>query len=287
MKILLTGSSGFIGKAYRLEIEKRGDTIIPFDLPENDITNDNDLIIAIGKANVVFHMAAVADLYKSAEMPDKNFEVNIRGTYNVAKYCRELGCSLIFCSTCCVYGNSRDTPSTEDKTLPMCCELYATSKIAGEDVIRGIQGLEYIIVRPGTVYGPGMREALFNFIALDRCRRGEKIYIDGDGKQTRQYIYIDDLVRGFRLVTERFADFQGEIFNFCGQLPISVNEVIKTVEQITGRSAVVEHRPDRYGQTLNESISCMKANQKLGWLAETQFKDGMKKTFESDPRFHG
>ena len=142
-------------------------------------------------------------------------------------------------------------------------------------------------MRPGTVYGPGMREALFNFIALDRCRRGEKIYIDGDGKQTRQYIYIDDLVRGFRLVTERFADFQGEIFNFCGQLPISVNEVIKTVEQITGRSAVVEHRPDRYGQTLNESISCMKANQKLGWLAETQFKDGMKKTFESDPRFHG
>ena len=136
MKILLTGSSGFIGKAYLAEMEKAGHEIIPFDLPDDDILRDDDLVIAISKADIVFHMAAVADLYQSAEMPDKNFEVNVRGTYNVAKYCNRLDRGLIFCSTCCVYGNCRDIPAMEDKTLPACCELYATSKIAGERMYR-------------------------------------------------------------------------------------------------------------------------------------------------------
>ena len=285
MIILLTGALGFIGSAYLEEMDLAGHQVIAFDLPEDDILNVTDLVLAMQKCDIVFHMAAVSDLNESMVFQDNNFEINIRGTYNVAKYCRELGKPLIFCSTCCVYGNVTEYPAEEHWTMPQCTEPYATSKVAGEYVIKGMPDLRWLIVRPGTVYGVGQREALFTYIAVDNVLNGNKVYIDGTGHQTRQYIHIDDIVDGFKRATEQFDGNVGEIFNFCGDEPISVLDVIQTAETITGLYAITEKREDRYGQTLNENISTKNAQSQLGWKCKYKFADGMKQAFVNDKRF--
>lgn len=161
MKIMVTGGDGFIGGEYVKYMRNIGHDVSSYDLPNNDILDDLGLEICIQKSDMVVHFAAMADITVCIKEQDKVFDVNIRGTYNIAKYCAKYKKKLIFISTCCVYGNSLDDIEVEFSTAPMSCEPYAVSKVAGEAIIRGMPDLDFVILRIGTIYGPGMREALF------------------------------------------------------------------------------------------------------------------------------
>lgn len=285
MQLLVTGSNGFIGKAYCKEARQRGHEVIPYDLPDCNILDMFTLEKKIRESDMVVHFAAVADLYKSFDNLDVNFEVNIRGTYNIAKLCAEHNKFLIFISTCCVYGNSLDDFETENHAVPRCAEPYATSKVAGEYILHGMPYLKYCILRIGTVYGPGMREALFNYIAIDGISRGEVININGDGTQSRQYIYIDDLVDGMIRATENTAKLNRETVNLCGQEKISVLDTIRIASGILIKEARVNYDPPRYGETQEENISIAKAERLLDWYPRTTYTQGMSQTYALDERF--
>ena len=202
MKILVTGSSGFVGSAFVKYAREKGHKVFEFDLPTKNILKNVEP--SIQKSDIVVHMAAIADLYETAKDIDKNFDVNIKGTWNVAKACERYDKPLINISTCCVYGDANTRTDNEDKTIPATIEPYACSKMAGEYLLRGFEHLFYANLRIGTVYGPGMRPALFNYVALEKVMKGQVIKINGNGKQTRTYIYIDDLVKGIYQACIRF-----------------------------------------------------------------------------------
>ena len=290
MRILLTGSEGFVGHALKKHLESLDHVVIDYDLPD-DITDAVNFRLKIKQNSVdmVIHAAAIADLYETAKDLDKNFHVNVYGTHIVGRICAEERIPLIFISTCCVYGNAREHEGedfeTENHTIPATIEPYACSKMAGEYILRGMQHLDYVILRIGTVFGENMREALFNYIALDKVLNGETITVYGDGTQTRNYIYIDDLVCGISASVKYFTMVTGKTINLCGNEETSVNETIKTAELLTGKPATVIYSDKRYGEIYRERISNRKALIILDWKPEYNYFDAMKKTFENDLRF--
>lgn len=287
MEILVTGGNGFIASNYVEKMKKEGHECLVYDLPKNDILDTIGLRLSIQKVDLVIHFAAIADLNVSISDPDLNFDVNIRGTYNIAKLCMEYNKDLIFISTCCVYGNTLDNIEREFYTNPMGNEPYATSKIAGEAIIRGMPNLKYCILRIGTVYGLKMRDNLFTGIVFNRLKNNEPVYIDGDGKQTRQLIYMDDLIDGIKRATLKFDKLHGEIINLCGVEKTSAVDTLDIAEKIAGKKAERINRKQRYGQTFEENISIEKAYNLLEWHPKMKFYDGMKYTFENDERWNG
>ena len=285
MKILVTGGNGFIMSHYKKAIEKEGHEFISYDLPMFDILNIFCLETAIQDCDVVLHSAAMADLTVCIKELEKNHAVNVDGTFNVARLCAKHDKKLIFISTCCVYGNILDEIALEDTTQPQAAEPYATSKVAGEAIIKGMPNLQYVILRIGTVYGVGMRPALFTWIVLDAARTGKKIYVDGDGLQTRQTIYIDDLIDGITKATVKVDDIMYQTINLCGNAKVSAIDCIEVAEFITGNKINYEHRDQRYGQTLDENISIGKAVLMLDWFPETKFVNGMQYAYNNDGSF--
>jgi nucleoside-diphosphate-sugar epimerase len=130
-----------------------------------------------------------------------------------------------------------------------------------------------------------MREALFTYIALNNIKHDKTVYIDGDGKQTRQLVYIDDLVDGITRVVERITLVTGETINLCGKEETSALDTVDAAEKIVGKRAIRENREQRYGQTFHENISVEKAKLILDWEPKTSFYEGMKYAYENDPRF--
>lgn len=283
MILLVTGSKGAIGKCFVEKVKRVSDwNIIEFDLPEDDLLSEHDLVMSLERCDMVIHFAAIANLNDSMDNQDKNFEVNIRGTYLLAKYCAQLKKDLVFISTCCVYGNSLDDIETENKTAPKCVEPYATSKMAGEYILRGTPNLNYIVLRIGTVYGVGMRKELFTYIALEKVLKEEIIYIDGSGEQTRQLIHIDDLNEGMWRACTNFDNIKGKTINLCGIEKISPLDCVRIAEKITGKKAKVKKKNDRYGQTYGENIRCDLARMHLKWKPEILFDLGYKENFVKD-----
>lgn len=274
MKILVTGSNGFIGKRFCNKLKSEGHKVVKFDLPKRNILNRVDIRMVVDSCDMVVHFAAMADLNKSIDFLFDNFNTNVFGTLNVALIAREYEKPMIFCSTCCVYGNHSDKIAIEEKTLPACVEPYARSKVAAENVVIGMPGLQWMIIRPGTVYGPGMRDSLFTQIAFDKIINGKDIDIHGTGKQNRRFIHVDDLVNAFYLATQKFRT--KSIINACGNKKYSVLDVVKIVENIVGKKARLKFVDDRYGQTFNENISIKNAEKLLCWKPEIDFYDGMR-----------
>ena len=284
--ILVTGGNGFLGKALMRRVETAGRQAVSYDLPEHTIIENDkwspgaryELDDHVAKADVVIHSAAVADLNESALDAEKNDRINIEGTRNVAQACARHGKLMVYISTCCAYGNAgRDGSVVTEETTPEPTELYARSKLEGEKICEATKGLRYRTCRIATLYGPGMRPALFSCIALDKCLAGETIEVHGDGKQTRTYGYIDDVVEGIIAVLDKGSD--GEIYNVAGDGETSVLDTIRIAGELVGVEPKVEHVTDREGQIFGEVISSDKL-KKLGWSPKVGYEEGMKLSLE-------
>ena len=281
MKYLIIGSSGFLGGVFISRIMNSKSTLMfqEFDLP-NDICKINSTIFDEYNFDICVHFAAIANLNDSIADQDKNFKVNIRGTYEVAKFCAKNNIPLVFISTCCVYGDSIDEIEFEESTVPKTREPYACSKMAGEYILHGMPDLQYCILRIGTVYGEGMRKELFNYIVFNKIINDEIIKVNGDGTQERSYIFIDDLIEGIYLACQNFHNIKGETINLCGSESISVNKTIQIASEITGKSYMAEYDNERYGDFQKEEISIEKAGKLLHWQPKIKYIDGMKRVYE-------
>lgn len=281
MKILLTGGAGYVGAKLALALKEKGHEVEIYDKPK-DILNPVDLRIAIQGKDIVYHLAALAEIKYTDAHPNETYSVNIEGTNNVAKICAEYGVLLNFISTCCIYGNPLEVPSVEDHLINPS-DSYAMTKAAGEYLVKmwGLsKGLKYNIIRFDTVYGPSiekqMRADMCIQIFLNAALEGDDIKITGDGKQSRNFIHIDDLVRGLVLITEK--GIVGETINLAGNEKISVNDIARYAQEFGARDAIyIENRKDDF---FDQDVSIAKAERLLGWKPEITFDQGMRKFFE-------
>lgn len=279
--ILVIGGEGYIGSKLVLALEKEGHKVESFDLPRN-IINKSELEVAIYKKDIVFHLAALAVLNYTDKNPQETFEVNIVGANNVARVCAEEGAVLNFVSTSCIYGDPLEVPSVENRLINPT-DTYAASKAAGEYLVKmwGMaKGLKYNILRFGTVYGQStdkdMRGDMACQIFMEAAVKGQAIEITGNGRQNRNFIHLDDLVRSMVLLSEK--DINGETINLTGNESISINDIADYALEFgaTGRSYVPERKDDFFDQ----DVSIKKAKELLGWEPQIKFSDGIKDFYQ-------
>lgn len=288
-RCLVTGASGFIGTKVMERLREMGHDVIPFDIKMgNNLLDWIQVELAVKDVDVVFHLAAQADLTKMAESVEAGqigTKINVEGTHNVAFACAKHKKWMIYASTVCVYGNqpgAKETPESEDTTLPLPNELYACSKLAGELIMRGYglnYGMPWTSLRFATIYGEGMRPALGMHVFFTQAIDEKPITVHGNGEQERTLTYVEDLVDGI-VATLSHPESQGNIINLSSPTPISANKMAEDIKRITGSPSEIVHIEQRANQTIHENFDVSKAKKLLGWEAKTKWEDGLKATYK-------
>lgn len=281
MSVLITGSSGFIGSRLARMLVSHNIEVELFDVVDGkDICNIDTVRKSVAGKETVFHLAAVADVNEAKKHPLRTLATNVKGTWNMAMACMEYDVDMFFASTCAVYGNQKRHPVSELST-PNPAELYASSKLAGEDVVRGFHntyGLPYNIMRFATVYGEGTKPSLGTHILMGQAIRGEPITVHGDGKQTRALTYILDIVDGITALYE--SGRINSTWNIATDEEVSALRMAQDIKKITGSKSEIIFVPQRTGQTFKESIATAKMEAEVGWSANTSWKDGLLRMYE-------
>ncbi len=284
--ILITGGSGFIGISLARRLVKAGHKVTSLDIypPRIDIgyikADITDPKIKKAKfwegIDVCYHLAAMANLDDCRVYKDKAFFVNIYGTFNIAEACRRHNIKMIFSSTACVYGNTTQHPSTEDgPTRPM--DLYGVTKRAGEEIVKLLP--RWIILRFGTTVGPEMRSALATWIFLNQAHNNEPFTITGNGSQSRNWIYVEDLVEG----CYKALKAENQIINLAGKKSYTVYEMAEMCAEVvngTAKNMQVKYLPARKGDVFKENISIEKAKNLLKWTPKTDLREALKKSYK-------
>ncbi len=281
MKILITGGNGSIGRRLADKLRAEKHEVVSYDLVDGkDLLDRETLDKEIEGVDVVFHLAAVADLNWARVHPYETLEINVKGTYNVAFSCLQHKKPVYYASTCCVYGNQEYHPDNE-KTLPNPSEVYAYTKLAGEEVIKGLAvsyGLEYNIIRFATIYGPDMRPAMGVHVFMGQALRNEPITIHGDGVQTRTLTYVDDLVDGVVAIFN--SGVMNETINVSTEESVSALDMANKIKKLTNSKSEITFIEQRPGQTTIEEICAIKALEMCNWQAKTTFDEGLAKTLD-------
>lgn len=250
-----------------------------FDLRDGQDINDVTAVEqALRTASSVVHLAAWADLYEARRDPVEAVRVNVLGTAVVADAAQRLGVRLIHASTACVYGNQALFPSRED-AVPNPTEIYAQTKLAAEQVVRGMvasHGLDAVIVRFPGVYGPGLRGALAVARFFEQACTDGMLEVHGDGRQTRSPIHVDDLIRGLVAIVERPA--VRDTINLGTPEEISALQLAERIQALVGRGRIV-HGPQRSPQTERELIDRSRAQAVLGWAPRVSLEEGLRRTW--------
>lgn len=282
-RCIITGGAGYVGSKLKLALEKAGHTVENYDLPKNILNKEEfEKSVLCQKTDIVYHLAALAEISYTDEHPEETFNVNIVGTNNVAEICAKHGVLLNFVSTCCIYGDPLEVPSREDRLINPT-DTYAMSKAAGEYVVKmwGLaKKLEYNILRFGTVYGQSLKREMRGDMCIQRfleaAANKTPIVVTSDGKQNRNFIHIDDLVRGLVLVTEK--DIKGETINLAGKEKISINDISEYALKwgATNREYIAKRKDD----FRHQKVSIKKAKKLLGWEPEIKFNQGIKDFYD-------
>ncbi len=302
MRVFVTGAAGFIGSRVALALLKRGDTVVGFDdfndfydpaikrrnaeqigalggrIVEGDLRKKLDVEKALGDGcDVVVHLAARAGVRPSLENPELYADTNVKGTVHILEAMRARGLrQLVHGSSSSVYGGQEKVPFSEDDPINRPWSPYAATKRANElflNTYHHLYGIESFALRFFTVYGPGQRPdlAIMKFIQL--VEAGREIPFYGDGNSGRDYTYIDDVVQGVLAGIDRVAGC--EIINLGGDEPITLTQMVQTIEQATGKKAKLKHLPDQPGDVPRTMADITKARRMLGYEPRTKFAEGV------------
>lgn len=278
-RVVVTGARGFVGSELMRQLAEAGLEAVSFDLADGlDVCSEADLLRVIQPQDLVVHLAAYADLYEARERPLEAVRVNVLGTATVADVTRRRSGRFILGSTLCVYGNQPEYPSRED-ARPNPTEIYAQTKLAAEDVVRGLSasfGLRSAIVRFPGVYGPGMRGSLAVARFMRAAHAGEPLIVHGDGQQTRTPMHVSDVARGLVAVVIH-PNFEG-VVNLAAIEEISALELAETICRIAGRGTI-RHGPQRTPQTLRELADGSRAAAELRWTPSVGLTEGLATTW--------
>jgi UDP-glucose 4-epimerase len=298
MRILVTGGAGFIGANFVraalaahheltvLDNFSQGDARYLSDLPirivAGDILDAAVLSQEVPSHQVVVHLAAQTGVPGSLADPYHDCQVNVIGTLNVLEACRRAKAPprLIFASSNAPLGR-QTPPATEDKA-PLPVSPYGASKLAAEAyclAYHGSWGVETVILRFGNVYGPfsGRKSSVVAKFLKDIREHGA-VTIDGDGQQTRDFIYVGDLCEALLRACE--SEVCGEVFQIATGVETSVADLAAAVSSVVEASFVTRHRASRLGDIERNYSLIAKAWNLLRWEPKVSLAQGLRQTAE-------
>jgi UDP-glucose 4-epimerase len=300
LKLLVTGGAGFIGSHITDALIEKGHSVVILDnllmgKPENvnpkakfvlmDVrAGEMERLFEIEKFDGVFHLAAQMDVRKSVEDPAFDAGVNVLGTLNLLQNCVRFGAKkVVFASTGgAVYGEQEVFPCEENHpTRPV--SPYGITKLCVEKYLFYFAaefGLKYVALRFANVYGPRQNphgEAGVVAIFTSKLLAGGQPVINGDGKQTRDYVYVGDVVQA-NLKALEYP--QNDAFNVGTGIETDVNRIFGILNRWTGGRAQEIHGPGKPGEQKRSVISYKRAKIKMNWEPKVALENGLKQTVE-------
>lgn len=304
-RVLITGGAGFIGaNLVRLLLEHQYEVTVldnlaagrrryleglPVKFIHGDILDRPTVEQAVTNQDGIVHLAAQTGVPGSLLNPTKDCEINITGTLNVLEACRgerkrsgidTRNPRVVFSSSNAPLGR-QTPPATEDKA-PLPVSPYGASKLAGEAYCLAYHGswaLETVVLRFGNVYGP-FSEHKGSVVAkfYKDISAGETIVVDGDGQQTRDFIYVGDLCRAILLALE--SNTSGEVFQVATGIETTVADIAEMVKLTSNVNAVVTHGPPRQADVRRNYSSIDKIRRTLAWEPRVDLATGLQLTME-------
>ncbi len=291
MRSVVTGGAGFIGSHVVDALLARGDEVVVVDdlssgrrewvpaaaqLVERDIRQPYSI-----EADVVFHLAAQADVGTSMERPSFDAEVNVVGTVNTLEAARACGAEVVFSSTGgAIYGDVEAPASEETPRRPV--SAYGIAKLCAEAYLDGwnrIHGSSHTVLRFANVYGPRQSAALEGGVVsifMERFQGGEETLVFGDGEQTRDYVFVGDVVRAALAAAGR-----GGVFNVGTGRETSVLELYDACRRVSGIDTEPEFAPARLGELGRSVLGGERAAAVIGFRPETSLVAGIAATWAS------
>jgi nucleoside-diphosphate-sugar epimerase len=229
----------------------------------------------------VINLAARAGVRYSVEDPWAYVESNMIGTLNMLEICRQTGTKkFIVASTSSIYGEDPPYPTPEAASSSEPLQPYAASKKGAEAMCHAyhhLYGIDVSVVRYFTVYGPAGRPDLALFRFVQWISEGRPVRVNGDGEQTRGFTYIDDIARGTILALKPLGY---EVINLGGHEVITINNLIKLIEEVIGRQADVQYGPPNPADMFTNWADVSKAGELLGWEPQFNMRTGVEKLVE-------
>jgi UDP-glucose 4-epimerase len=325
-RVAVTGGAGFIGSHVADAFLARGREVLVLDdlssgsvenvpraasFEQLDIVDSQALAHALAafRPAAVCHLAAQASVTASVREPERDLSVNVRGTFNVLEAARDLGAPVVFASTGgALYGEGAQLPSPET-TWAEPLSPYGASKLAAEAYVRtwgALHGIANVVLRLANVYGPRQNphgEAGVVAIFSDRLREAETPVVYGDGRQTRDYIYVGDVAGAFVLAAESglgeigSAQAPGDeqrqeerpregprarsTFNVGTARETSVLELLALLQELAGTSLEPAFEPLRAGELTRSALDSARLREALGWEPRVDLKAGLELTYRS------
>lgn len=294
--ILLVGGFGFTGIHLINKIESPNRRIIVYSQNDNDvyglvknpsriIHEHGDITDAVSLDNViqkyrpqvVVNMAALTGIKRCFDDPKKAFTVNVYGTFNVIMSSAKTKSRLVFLSSREVYGESSNSHTSEDDPkIPN--NIYGLTKLQAENIILWANkkyGLNYTIVRPTNLYGPG-GDKYGAQVLIKKIINDEKIQILG-GTQRMNFIYVEDVASAIeRIISDERS--LSETFNVGSHNDLTINEFVNLVAKISGKKPMIEYLPMRKTETLDFKVSIEKIRKVLDWSPQMDLESGLSST---------
>jgi len=304
---LVTGAAGFIGARTAEMLIKDGHTVVgidnlndAYDLRMKDYRlkrlqsfpefmfhkldiSDKTVVdhLKDQKFDGVINLAAWAGVRASVKNPWIYVESNMTGTLNMLELCRQTGSNkFVVASTSSIYGENPPYPTPETASSSEPLQPYAASKKGAEAMAHAyhhLYGIDVTVVRFFTVYGPAGRPDLSIFRFVQWISEGRPVRVNGDGEQSRGFTFIDDIARGVILALKPVGY---EVVNLGGHEVITINNLIKLIEDVIGKKAIVDYGPADPADMRSNWADVSKAGALLGWEPQYDMRAGIEKLVE-------
>jgi len=306
MRFLVTGGAGFIGSALSNHLLQQGHDVAVLDDLSNgdqgrldpaigftrgDIGNIPLLWSLLYDVDCVYHLAAHVSVAQSVLHPRDYNHVNVGGTVSLMEAMRDTGVQrVVFTSSGAIYGNQPRKPVREE-ARPLPDSPYAVSKWSAEQYIHTIGelwGIETVALRIFNAYGPNQSLPLSHAPVMPRFLQqaltGGSIVLFGDGKQTRDFVYVDDVVNAL-VTSATAADINRSVINIGSGIELSINDLVDQIEQVTGRKVNRIYNPDGAGGVPRLVADISRAKALLELTPQTSLETGIRLMLERDTRF--
>jgi UDP-glucose 4-epimerase len=306
MNFLITGAAGFLGSSLANQLAREGHQVRGLDdlstgdpqslapdvhFTRGDVSDRPKLWTLLQEVDVVYHLAARVSVPESVLYPRDYNAVNVGGTVALMEAMRDVGVRrVVLASSGAVYGDLGEQTLTESIT-PNPRSPYAVSKLAAEYYVRtigGLWGIETVSLRIFNAYGPGQHLPASHPPVvphyLRQARRGGTLVAHGDGSQTRDYVYVDDVVSAL-VAAATAPNINGLVINVGSGNETSIKELIKYVLDATGGKAEVIYNAQTSGGVSRMRADITLASQKLNYRPSIGLTEGLRLTLKRDPRF--
>lgn len=306
MRFLVTGGAGFLGSALSNRLVGEGHEVRVIDnltagdpsrldprvlFERGDVADIPRLWTLLQDINCVYHLAARVSVPESIKYPRDYNHVNVGGTVSVMEAMRDAGVQrVVLASSGTVYGEQPIQPLGEDMN-PIPDSPYAVSKLSAEIYVRTIGalwGIETVALRIFNAYGPGQQLPASHAPVVPRllkaAQTGASLVIFGDGGNSRDFIYVDDIVEAL-VAASSAPNIDRQIINVGSGVETSLDDLVRAIQQVTGREAEPLHNPGQQAGLRHMRADIARARQLLGFSPRIALLDGLRMTIDRDPRF--